>query len=914
MIDEVLVVIGGASAVLFLAWFFFGKRAATEARAMGGVQEVTVVVQGGYSPSVIRARKGVPLRINFDRREGTDCTSRVIFPGLKISKSLPAFATTTLELIPEEAGEFDFSCHMSMIHGKLIITEDGEQPEQKTPVPPDEAGAVFSRRERQPADDPAPRADRAPAEADIALFGGGVTCPTCVVNIERAVGGLPGVEGVDVNFAAERVKVTYNPGQVKPEELVEKVESTGYRAQLREEEALPQELADREAEARRREIDDLTRRVALGAGLSIIIFLGSFSEWFDFLPEVMSEFWFLFLLAIPVYLWVGWPIHRSTWASLRNRTADMNTLITVGTTAAFAYSVIATFFDQLLPEDLVSVYYDTAALIITLILLGRLLEARAKGQAGAAIRKLMGLQAKTARVVRDGREEDIPVEQVQVGDIILVRPGEKVSVDGVIVEGRSTLDESMVTGESIPVTKGEGDEVIGATINKTGAFQFRATKVGKDTMLSQIVRLVEQAQGSKAPIQRLADRVTSYFVPVVIFLAIATFVGWYLGAVETPLTFALVAAVSVLIIACPCALGLATPTSIMVGTGKGAERGILIKSAEALEMAHRMQAIILDKTGTITRGEPSLTDVVAAEGVEENMLLQLVASAERGSEHPLAEAIVKAAQERGFELAQPQDFNAIPGHGVEVTVGGRTVLAGNRKLMADRGISLDGLGERSTALADEGKTPMFVAVDGRAAGIVAVADTIKETSAAAVAELKRMGVEVAMLTGDNRRTAEAVAGRVGIERVLAEVLPEDKANEVKKLQGEGKLVGMVGDGINDAPALAQADVGIAIGSGTDVAMEAADITLVSGDLMGIVTALRLSRATMRNIRQNLFFAYVYNTAGIPIAAGVLYPLIGALLNPAIAAIAMAASSVSVVTNALRLKGFRPGAAASSQEK
>jgi Cu+-exporting ATPase len=904
VLGDAVVVVGGLGLAGVLAWFFFGKRAATEARVAGGHQDVTIVVQGGYSPNIVRARKGVPLRLRFDRREGSDCTSRVIFPDFKVSKSLPAFATTTLELTPEEAGEFEFSCHMNMVHGKLIVTEDGAQPEEEAPLLPDGAGAVFNHGEKQTADDPTPRPDRAPAEAEIAIFGGGVSCPTCVVNIERALESVPGVEGVDVNFAAERVRVAYNPGQVKPEELTRKVESTGYRAELREAEAPPQEAADREAEARQHEINDLSRRVAVGAILSLPIFLGSFPEWFGFMPEVMTKFWLLFLLAAPVYLWVGWPIHHSTWASLRNRTADMNTLITVGTTAAFGYSLVATFFDRLLPKDQVKVYYDTTAVIMTLILLGRLLEARAKGQAGAAIKKLMGLQAKTARVVRDGREEDIPVEQVQVGDVILVRPGEKVPVDGVIAEGRSTLDESMVTGESIPVTKGQGDEVIGATVNKTGAFKFRAAKVGKDTMLSQIIELVEQAQGSKAPIQRLADRVTSYFVPAVIFVAIATFVGWYLGAPETPFILALVAGVSVLIIACPCALGLATPTSIMVGTGKGAERGILIKSAEALEMTHRIQAIILDKTGTITRGEPSLTDVITVEGVQEETLLRLVASAERGSEHPLGQAIVKAAQERGMELAQPQSFNAIPGHGVEVSVDGRTVLVGNRKLMADRRISVDGLDERGSVLAEEGKTPMFVAIDGRAAGVVAVADTIKETSADAVRELSRLGVEVTMLTGDNRRTAEAVARQAGIERVLAEVLPEDKANEVKKLQKEGKLVGMVGDGINDAPALAQADIGMAIGSGTDVAMEAADITLVSGDLMGVVTALRLSRATMRNIRQNLFFAYVYNSAGIPLAAGVLYPIVGALLNPAIAAVAMAASSLSVLSNSLRLTRFR----------
>ena len=902
MLADILVVVGALGGAGFLAWFFFGSRAAAETTVTSGAQEASVVVQGGYSPNVIQARRGVPLRIHFDRREGSDCTSRVIFPDFNVSKSLPAFATTTLELVPDKAGEFDFSCQMGMVHGKLIVTDNGTAPEE-TPVAPDTAGAVFSHQEQQPADDPTPRPDRAPAEVEIALFGGGVSCPTCVVNIEGALDRLPGVEGVDVNFAAERVKVTYNPGQVRVEEFVPAVEATGYRAALRDAEAPPQETADREAEVRRHEINDLTRRVALGAALAVLVFVGSFPEWFGFLPDVMSEFWLLFLLTIPVYVWVGWPIHRSTWAALRNRTADMNTLITIGTTAALAYSLIATFFDQVLPEDQVQVYYDTAAVIITLILLGRLLEARAKGQAGSAIKKLMGMQAKTARLLRDGREQDIPVERVQMGDIILVRPGEKVPVDGVIEEGRSTLDESMVTGESLPVTKAAGEEVIGATVNKTGAFKFRASKVGKDTMLSQIIKLVEQAQGSKAPIQRLADRVTSYFVPAVIFVAIATFVGWFLGAPETPLILAVVASVAVLIIACPCALGLATPTSIMVGTGKGAERGILIKSAEALEMTHQVKAIILDKTGTITRGEPSLTDVVAAGNVEEEELLRLVASAERSSEHPLAEAIVRGAQERGLDLVESKDFEAIPGHGVEVLVDGRKVLAGNLKLMVDRSIALNGLNERGEALASEGKTPMFVAVDGQAAGIVAVADTVKESSAAAIAELRELGVEVVMLTGDNRRTAEAVAKQVGVDRVLAEVLPEDKANEVKKLQQEGKLVGMVGDGINDAPALAQADVGLAIGSGTDVAMEAADIVLVSGDLMGIVTALRLSRATMRNIRQNLFFAYFYNSVGIPIAAGVLFPIIGVLLNPAFAAVAMASSSLSVLGNALRLSRF-----------
>jgi Cu+-exporting ATPase len=533
------------------------------------------------------------------------------------------------------------------------------------------------------------------------------------------------------------------------------------------------------------------------------------------------------------------------------------------------------------------------------------LEARAKGQTSEAIKKLIGLQAKTARVVREGQEMDIPVEEVKIGDLVVVRPGEKVPVDGVIREGYSSVDESMVTGESIPVEKKTGDEVIGATINKTGTFTFKATKVGKDTMLAQIIKMVEEAQGSKPPIARLVDIIASYFVPAVIGIAIITFIIWYFFGPAPALTYAMLNFVAVLIIACPCALGLATPTSIMVGTGKGAENGVLIRGGEALETAHKLNAVVMDKTGTLTRGEPSVTDIVESDEHKREKILRYAASAEKGSEHPLGEAIVNRAKEENIPLITPQHFNAIAGHGIEATIDGSSLVMGNAKLMEDRGIPLDGLEEKAEELSNEGKTPMFVAIDGNSAGIIAVADTLKENSKDAVDALHGMGVEVAMITGDNRRTAEAIARQIGIDRVLAEVLPEVKADEVKKLQAEGKKVGMVGDGINDAPALAQADVGIAIGTGTDVAMESSDITLISGDLRGVVTAIALSKATLKNIKQNLFWAFAYNTILIPVAAGVLFPFFGILLNPIFAAAAMGLSSVTVVSNALRLRRFNP---------
>ncbi|MGZ4139041.1 MAG: heavy metal translocating P-type ATPase [Actinomycetota bacterium] len=672
-------------------------------------------------------------------------------------------------------------------------------------------------------------------------------------------------------------------------------------------EAGSQETEDTEAADRRAEIRDLSARLLVGVLLTVPVLIAVMANdvanatW---VPALLMNRWFQLGMIAPVMFYTGWPIHRIGWLTLRHRSAEMNTLITIGTSAAFIYSFIVTIAPGIVPAKLSEVYYEAVGVILTLIVLGRLLEAKAKAGTGEAIRKLIGLQAKTARVVGDGEEREIPIEDVQLGDIVIVRPGEKVPVDGEITDGRSTLDESMVTGESLPVTKTVGDTVIGATINQTGAFRFRATKVGRDTMLAQIIKLVEQAQASKAPIQRLADLVASYFVPAVVFIAIATFVIWFDVGPKPALTFSLVSAVSVLIIACPCALGLATPLSIMVGTGKGAQAGVLIRSAEALETAHRVDTVILDKTGTITKGKPSLTDVLIMDDLSETELLRLVGSAERSSEHPLGQAIIDGAVERSIPLGHPTEFESVTGKGIRATVDHRVVLVGTRMLLDDAGIDASILDEHAGALEREGKTAMLVVVDGRPAGVVAVADTVKEGSAAAVAALRRMGIEVVMITGDNARTGEAIARQVGIERVLAEVLPQDKSREVRRLQDEGKLVAMVGDGINDAPALAQADVGIAIGTGTDVAIEAADVTLISGELRGIVSAIALSRATMRNIKQNLGFAFGYNMIGIPIAAGLLYPVIGLVLSPMIAAAAMAASSLSVVSNANRLHRFQ----------
>jgi Cu+-exporting ATPase len=740
---------------------------------------------------------------------------------------------------------------------------------------------------------------------------GGMTCASCVARVEQALSSVPGVVSAVVNLSSEKATVEYIEG-TEVADLRRVVKEAGYEL------GSEAETLEDVTTASRREIRRIRNRFILAAVLGLIILALSL----PWSPSFAGNLYLLWALATPVQFWAGWRFYRGAWGALRHRTADMNTLVAVGTSAAYFYSVVAVLFPGLFAAAGrgADVYFDTAAVIIALILMGRFLEARARGQTSEAIKKLIGMQPKTALVVREGREIEITVEDVQVGDLILVRPGERVPVDGIIRQGYSAIDESMITGESLPVEKKVGDEVIGATINKMGSFQFEATKVGKDTTLARIIRLVEEAQGSKAPIQRLADVIASYFVPAVIGIAIITFIIWYFVGPAPALTFALLNFVAVLIIACPCALGLATPTAIMVGTGKGAEHGVLIKSAGALERSHQINTVLLDKTGTLTRGEPKVTDIIAVPSSSQDEILRLAASTERGSEHPLGEAIVRAASERKLEVSPASDFNAIPGHGVEASVEGKKVLLGNLRLIKDRGLSLNGLEKEAERLWEKGKTAMFLAVDSRVMGIIALADTLKPNAREALEELHKMGIEAVMLTGDNRRTAEAIAQEVGIDRVLAEVLPEHKAQEVKKLQDEGKIVAMVGDGINDAPALAQADVGIAIGTGTDVAMETGDITLISGDLGGIVTAISLSKRTIRTIKQNLFWAFAYNTALIPVAAGILYLAFGnagvpsglhfvlgsyGFLNPILAAAAMAASSITVVLNSLRLRGFKP---------
>ncbi|MEU1596039.1 heavy metal translocating P-type ATPase [Streptomyces sp. NPDC005708] len=819
---EIVVVLASAVLIAALVWYFFGPRRAGAARLEGGVQRVEVTVRGGYSPDLIKVREGIPVELVFNRQEAGECTSRVVFPDLKVGAGLPAYARTTVRLNPDRPGSFGFDCGMNMIHGTLLV---------------------------EPAEGSARQATKG--------HNATATPPPTVTS------GPPAGE-----------------------------ERTAAEA----------EAAD--AAERQAEIKDLTRRVLVGAVLTApVLFAVMAHELFgaDWVPGWMLNHWLQLALITPVMLYTGWPIHVTGWLTLRHRAADMNSLITLGTSAAYGYSLLVTLAPGLLPRDVREVYFEAVGVILTLILLGRLLEARAKAGTGEAIRALLGLQARTARVVRHGAETEIPVEDVVVGDELVIRPGEKIPVDAEVLSGSSAVDESMVTGEPMPVTKKPEDMVIGATVNGTGSLRVRADKVGADTMLAQIIRLVQQAQASKAPIQRLADAVSAYFVPAVIAIAIGTFAIWFALGPSPALTLALVSAVAVLIIACPCALGLATPLSVMVGTGKGAQAGILIRSAEALETAHKLGTVVLDKTGTVTEGKPVLTDVHPSGGFDETQLLQLVAAAEADSEHPLAQAITVGVRDRGLHPLAATGFDSVTGKGVQATVDGHAVLVGTARLLGDVDIDTSALAPVAAAFSAEGKTPVLAAVDGRPAGVLAVADTVKDDSAAAIAALQRLGVEVIMLTGDNARTAAAIAAQVGVGRVLAEVLPEHKADEIRRLQAEGRIVGMVGDGINDAPALAAADVGLAIGTGTDVAIEAADITLISGSLGGVVTAIRLSRATMRNIKQNLFFALVYNAIGIPLAAGALYPLWGIRLSPIIAAAAMALSSLSVVTNASRLR-------------
>ena len=733
-------------------------------------------------------------------------------------------------------------------------------------------------------------------------------CASCVKFIEEELKATPGVLNASVNIATQEAAVDYLPQNTKRAELNAAIEAWGYKPRSATSEA----PVDKQEEAHAREYGRLMNMFWFAAIVSLPVLLFAYPQYVPVIRDLsmgtIRLAWILSALAtLPVLFYSGYDFFTGAWVAFKHRSANMNTLIALGTGAAWLYSTFAILFPSVFPEGTSEPFYDVVAVVIALVVLGQALELRAKGQSSSAIKKLLGLQPKTARVIRAGKEMDLPVEEVLVGDVIQVRPGEKVPVDGIIVEGSSAVDESMLTGESLPVSKKQGDEVIGATINKTGAFKFRATKVGKDTALAQIVKMVQDAQNSKAPIARLADTVSGYFVPIVMILAVWTFVIWFVIGPQPQLVYALVTSVTVLIIACPCALGLATPMSLMVGIGKGAEHGILIRSGEALQSARAIQTVVLDKTGTITKGKPELTDIILNEqsSVTSDQLLKSAASVEKVSEHPLAQAIVEGAQARKLELAEVKDFEAIPGHGVSAKVEDKRILIGNLKLMNRENIALGSLEEQAKSIADDGKTPMFIALDGRAAGIIAVADTVKEDSAEAIKALQGLGIEVVMITGDNRRTAEAIARKVGVKRVLAEVLPEDKAKNVQQLQAESKKVAMVGDGINDAPALAQADVGLAIGTGTDVAIEASDITLIKGSLKGVVTAIEVSRATMTNIYQNLVGAFFYNVLGIPVAMGVLFPFFGLLLSPLIAGAAMAFSSVTVVGNANRLRGFKP---------
>ncbi len=725
----------------------------------------------------------------------------------------------------------------------------------------------------------------------------GMHCASCIRVTERALKKTPGVKDAVVNLATAKATVEYDSDNCTPEQLAESISKTGYTLELEEKSEEIQEIE------KRKKLVSLRTKVIVSLISGVLILWGSFPGLTNTTPEILKNFFVQLLLATPIQFWAGLEFYRATIPALKHRTANMDTLVALGTTVAYFYSAFVTFFPEVVMTLGIDTmpYFDVAVIVIGLILLGRYIEEKAKMGTSGAIKKLIGLQAKTAKVIRDGKEIDILIDEVVIGDVIRVRPGEKIPVDGVIAEGESSIDESMLTGESIPVDKAKGDTVVGATMNKSGTFIYKATKVGTDTMLAQIIKLVEEAQGSKAPIQRLADLVSSYFVPIVIMLAFFTFGVWYVFGGQSAFLFALLNTVAVLIIACPCAMGLATPTAIMVGTGIGAEHGILVKDAASLEIANKIQTVVFDKTGTLTKGKPEVTDIIPLSKMKEDEVLRLAASIEKGSEHSLAEAIVKEAGEQDIKLDTVSKFKAIAGHGVEGVVGSQQIFLGNRRLMDLKNISYKEVAEQIDKLEGEGKTVMMLSDKLNLIGLIAVADTVKESARAGVEALQKLGTEVVMITGDNIRTANAIAKKLGIKRVLAEVLPDQKEVEVRKIQAEGKKIAMVGDGINDAPALAAADIGIAMGTGTDVAIEAAGITLINKDLRSVASAIELSKKTMRTIKMNLFWAFGYNVLLIPVAMGVLYPFFQILLNPIFASVAMATSSISVVGNSLLLK-------------
>jgi Cu+-exporting ATPase len=836
------------AAIALIAWFFFGPRKAAKPETTSGVQEIQILVSGAYSPSRIAVKAGRPVRLVFDRQETETCSDEVSIPDFGIKASLPAFEKTVVEFVPDKTGEFTFSCSMGMYRGTLLV----ETPNVAT---------------------------ESVAELDI----GGMTCAACVSRVEKGLRRVPGVVDCSVNLATETARVKFAEG-VAVEDLVRAVDKTGYSASQRVAESDAKRDAERAREAK-----------ALGAKFwTAIVLTAPVVATSMHLPGIPTMPALLQLLFVtPVMFWAGGQFFVQAAKALRHRSADMNVLIALGTGAAYGYSLTQTFPIRHHAE----VYYEVAAAIIALILLGRWLEARAKGKTGDAIRQLLQMQAKTARVIRDGQESQIAIEEVRLDDLVQVRPGERLPVDGVIVEGASAIDESMLTGESIPADKAAGDKVYGGTLNREGAFTYRTTAIGKDSALARIVRLVQEAQGSRAPIQKLADRITAIFVPIVLMVAATTFAVWFGIVTPGSIVGAMVPSVAVLIIACPCALGLATPVAVMVGTGRSAQLGVLIRDAEALERLARVDTVVLDKTGTVTSGKPVVTAIATANGKHDE-LLAIAASIEKLSAHPLAEAIVEEAKARGLSLSPVEDFRSVTGKGLEAKVSGKRVVVGTKSFMESSGITLNGFVERAESMAKKGQTSVYLGIESEVVAVISLADTPKPEAAEAISRLRKLVGRIWMITGDNRPTAEAIAQQVGIDSVMAEVLPEDKSAAVKSLQSENRVIAMVGDGVNDAPALAQADVGIAMGSGADIALETADVALMRSDLHGVPNAILLSRATLSTIKGNLFFAFIYNTLGIPLAA------VG-LLSPIVASAAMALSSVSVVSNALRLRKYRP---------